>query len=83
VVKVRFYGSARRMAGAPELVLPDAAGLRLGELVARVGAAPDDRSAEKVDNLVVNGRNCMFLKGLDTVLADGDVVDVLPLVGGG
>jgi molybdopterin converting factor small subunit len=36
-----------------------------------------------VSNLLVNGRNCMFLQGLDTVVKDGDVVDVLPVVGGG
>ena len=79
MVKVRFYGQFRKTAGADSRELQNAAGLSLRELLAGAGAS----SPNLVSNLLVNGRNCMFLQGLDTVIQDGDVVDVLPVVGGG
>jgi len=81
MVKVRFYGQFRKAAGADSRELEAAAGLSLRELLARAGAGAG--SANLVSNLLVNGRNCMFLQGLDTLVNDGDVVDVLPVVGGG
>jgi len=33
--------------------------------------------------LMVNGRSIEFLKGMETVLQDGDEFQMLPLVGGG
>jgi molybdopterin converting factor small subunit len=81
MVKVRFYGQFRKAAGVDSRELQNAAGLSLRELLARAGAGTS--SPNLVSNLLVNGRNCMFLQGLDTVVKDGDVVDVLPVVGGG
>jgi len=85
MVKVRFYGPFRKAAGTEQLSLEDAAGLSLRELLARTGAArgaPAD-SPSLVSNVLVNGRNCMFLQGLETRVADGDLIDILPVVGGG
>lgn len=81
MVKVRFYGQFREAAGVDSREVEEAAGLSLRELLARAGAGA--ASPNLVSNLLVNGRNCMFLKGLDTLVNDGDVVDVLPVVGGG
>ena len=83
MVKLRFYGQARRLAGTDQLALQDAAGTSLREVLARFAGAAGGFSSAVVNNVLINGRNCMFLKGLETVVADGDVVDILPVVGGG
>jgi molybdopterin converting factor small subunit len=83
MVKVRFYGQARRLTGAQEVAVDDAAGLSLRELLVRWDVGTEGSSAGLLNSVLVNGRNCVFREGLDTPLADGDVVDVLPVVGGG
>lgn len=83
MVKIRFYGRARKIAGAEELDLDDAAGLSLEELLGRFGGGGEGAPLGLTSNVLINGRNCMFVGGLETKLADGDVVDLLPVVGGG
>lgn len=83
MVRIRFYGQARRVAGTDELRLDDVAGLSLKELLLRFGGEAGGPSPGLTSNVLVNGRNCSFLRGLDTQLADGDVVEILPVVGGG
>ena len=34
-------------------------------------------------NILQNGRNVQFIKGIDTSLADGDLIALFPPVGGG
>jgi molybdopterin converting factor small subunit len=36
-----------------------------------------------VSAILVNGRNCAFRKGLETEIADGDLVEMLPTITGG
>ncbi len=43
----------------------------------------EDGSLRRFVNVYVNDEDVRFLDGLDTVLADGDVVTILPAVAGG
>jgi len=43
----------------------------------------EDGSVRKDIRLLVNGRDYIFVNGLDSVLEDGDTVSIMPLMGGG
>jgi MoaD family protein len=54
---------------------------RFGELRARI--ADDDGSLRRFVNVYVAGEDIRFLDGLDTAVADGSEVTILPAVAGG
>jgi MoaD family protein len=54
---------------------------RFGELRARI--ADDDGSLRRFVNVYVGGEDIRFLDGLDTTVADGGEVTILPAVAGG
>ncbi len=83
MVRVRLYGSARRLAGREETELDVAAGDRLNDLLRRIAQDPARLTAGIASAILINGRNCAFLQGLDTPVADGDIVEILPIVTGG
>jgi molybdopterin synthase sulfur carrier subunit len=59
----------------------DALYARFGELRSRI--AEDDGSLRRFVNVYVGGEDIRFLDGLDTPVADGDEVTILPAVAGG
>ena len=76
--------TARRLEGAPPTL-----GELLAQLAQRYGApfrhavlTGDDALGEAVI-ILVNGRNVVHLRGLETPLADDDEVSIFPLVAGG
>jgi molybdopterin converting factor small subunit len=83
MVQVRLYGAARALAEqeSVELELPE--GATVAELLRRI--APRSWPAPKgiASAILVNGRNCAFREGADTRVADGDLVEILPVVTGG
>ena len=58
----------------PGLILDDAAGISLGELIARLGL-PE----KEVRVTMINGRHASW----DRIINDGDRVGIFPAVGGG
>lgn len=82
MVRVKAYGNARKLVGAEERDIGVPEGTRLDELLRRLvgdaGIPPHLVSA-----ILVNGRNCAFREGLATTIADGDTVELLPIVTGG
>jgi len=79
MAEVRLLGTALREAvGAKSLALPgDTLRDVLGGLARRAGPGLAERLPGDPDlRLLVNGRNATFLQGLDTPLADDDVVTV-------
>jgi molybdopterin converting factor small subunit len=84
MVQVKLYGSAQVLAGRPEIGLdcpPE--GLPLSELLHLIAARPARVPAGIASAILVNGRNCAFLQGMDTRVGDGDRVEILPIVTGG
>jgi len=43
----------------------------------------DDGTPRSLINIYINGKNAKFSSGLDTVLNDGDEINILPAVAGG
>ncbi|MGB2982242.1 MAG: MoaD/ThiS family protein [Candidatus Bipolaricaulia bacterium] len=89
-VVVKVFGALRVHlgAGAREIVIPSRGTIR-DLLSALATVIPDlaPRLEEGLDkgylNILVNGRNARFLKGLDTPLVADDTVAFLPPIGGG
>lgn len=71
-----------------ELTLPEEAtvGDLIGELGSKFGVEVISRESGKLDptiKILVNGREIIYLSGLGTKLKDGDVIALIPPVGGG
>ena len=56
---------------------------RYGEELAIWVANSEAQFATQHVRILVNGKEMFMLRGIDTVLTDGDVVSMLPVVGGG
>ena len=95
-VSVRFFTSLRELTGKREETLKfrddatvtvDKALKRLAKRYGKsfVEYVYDSKTGEVKGFLqfLVNGRSASTLKGLDTKLADGDVLAIIPPVGGG
>jgi molybdopterin converting factor small subunit len=83
MVRVRLYGSARSLAGREELELELPAGSTVAQLLRRIAADPGRIPSGLASAILVNGRNCAFQQGTETSIADGDLVEILPVVTGG
>jgi molybdopterin converting factor small subunit len=83
MVRVKLYGGARKLAGREEAELEVEAGARLSDLLRRIAQQPAQIPAGVASAILINGRNCAFRQGLDTPVADGDLVEILPIVTGG
>jgi len=83
MVKVKLYGIALQLAGKEELDVSVKEPITLEALMKRI--AKDERSVSprEVQVILVNGRSCIFMEGLNTQVKDGDLVEVLPLIKGG
>jgi molybdopterin converting factor small subunit len=87
-VTVRLGGSlAGSGAGEREVIIPHGATVRA--VVERPGLGipsvhrTSGTAASPVPLILLNGRNIEFLEGLDTPLAEGDVVAIFPASEGG
>jgi len=93
-VKIKLYGVFREIAGEKVLSVNINKGTTLGDLIKKIcGEIGDEFKAALLDpvtnaprqyiNLLINGRHNRFLGGLDAVLDEGDVIDILmPAIGG-
>jgi len=88
---VRFFATIRTYTGETERRLDDAPAtlrelltalaVRYGTLFRRAAFAGEDLNPEII--ILVNGRNVLYLRGLDTALSQGDEVSIFPMVAGG
>jgi len=83
MVCVKLYGSVRKLAGTAELSLAVREGMVLKDLIQQVVGDTAASPPRLISAILVNGRNCAFRKGLETEIADGDVVEMLPIITGG
>jgi molybdopterin converting factor small subunit len=83
MVTVKLYGQARRLTGSAEVRLEIEGQTRLQELLRRILKSEDLTPSRSLQAILINGRNCIFLGGLDAPVQDGDTIEILPLVTGG
>ena len=83
MVKVKLYGIAREIAGKEELDINFEGPISLKTLIKGISRDNRDILSKDVMVILVNGRSCIFMEGLDTQIKDGDFVEVLPLLKGG
>jgi len=90
-VTVKAFADFRLILGK-EQVLTVPKGGDVGELLQILGKASptllpkvleEDGRLKPYVNILENGRNIKFLNGLQTVLADGDIIAIFPPVAGG
>ncbi|MEB3806964.1 MAG: MoaD family protein [Desulfurococcales archaeon] len=85
-VKLRVYATLIEAVGRRVMDVSMPRGSRVIDLLFRTGLAGvvlEDGRVREMYKVLVNGRDIEFLDGLETVLKDGDVVDVFPPVAGG
>lgn len=90
VVTVKIFGGLRETFGHGELQLQLTPPGTLSELYGILSTRYPAETAKMLEgiragylNVLVNGRNIVFLDGADTKLSNGDSVAILPPVGGG
>jgi MoaD family protein len=94
-VKVRYFTTLRELAGSAEeeLEVEDHSTLAdvIREVASKYGREAHDYlyhkgESERVDPSIyflINGMNAKMLSGLNTRLKDGDVIAIIPPIGGG
>ena len=91
-VKVRYFTTLRELAGALEAKLTLMDGATLADLIEIVASKYGKEAREylytkgKVDPSIyflINGENSRSLSGLKTKLKEGDIVAIIPPIGGG
>jgi len=95
-VSVRFFASLRELVGKKmeQIEFPDSEKVTVGKVLKRLSEVYGrdfveyvfDRETGEIQSyllLLVNGRSITALEGLETKFMDGDVLAILPPVGGG
>lgn len=94
-VKVRYFTTLRELAGSSEEELEIKDGGALGDLIKEVALKygeearsylyreGEDWEVDPSIHFLINGMNARMLSGLDTKLKHGDVVAIIPPIGGG
>ena len=94
-VKVRYFTTLRELAGRAEEELVIKEGSTLADLIEEVASKYGKEAREylyhrgKLERayqavyFLINGKNSKVLSGLKTRLRDGDVVAIIPPIGGG
>lgn len=88
-VEVRIPTILRTYTGGEKIVAGDGADLRAliadldGRFPGLADRLVDEQGLRRFVNVYLNDEDVRFLGGLDTVVADGDSVTILPAVAGG
>lgn len=91
-MRIRTYATLRDLTGLKSFDLPIAAEVTVGDVLHRLAEAYPALSEKLWDGaghrtgyvtVLLNGRSIDYLAGADTLVADGDEMDLFPPVGGG
>jgi len=83
MVRVKLYGRARQLTGTEDVHIELEGPTHLKGLLQRILKNQELVPSQDVQAILINGRNCIFLDGLDTQVQDGDTIEILPIVTGG
>lgn len=90
--KLKLFSTLRDAVGLKELIIPVENGQTIREMIDVIGGFNQvlrekiiEESGELTGlvHILVNGRNIMWLQGLDTVLSENDDIILLPPTAGG
>ncbi len=87
-VEVLLFGQLSELAGTRQEVISMEEGVRLTDLIERVGEKYGTVFCEKMNRveglrILINGREYSLLEGIETQLKDKDTVAFLPPIDGG
>ncbi len=92
-VRVKLFGDVATVAGATSLEVGVGEGALLSDLLSALDSTAGRSVSESITDsdgrllpsiaVLVNGSNVYLRQGLETSLAAGDTVSVMPLMGGG
>lgn len=90
--KLKIFSILRDAVGIKELIIPVESGQTVREMIEVIGSVNPilhEKIIEKngeltgLVHILVNGRNIMWLQGLDTLLTEDDDIILLPPTAGG
>lgn len=91
-IRVKFFAALWEITGEKETEI-DAKGITVKELLYKLFERYGDKLKKEImENddkvrdhyvILVNGRNIVFLNGIDTKIDDGALISIFPPVGGG
>ncbi|ELY70933.1 ubiquitin-like small modifier protein 1 [Natrinema versiforme] len=90
-IDLRFFATFREAVGEKERTRTVDDGATVGDVLTALEAEYDGLEGQLVEDgtirpqlsVLKNGRNVVHMEGVDTTLAEGDVVSVFPPVAGG
>jgi MoaD family protein len=91
-VKVRYFTTLRELAGVPEETIHLREGAVLADLIKKIASKYGKEAREylyskgRIDPSIyflINGEDSRVLSGLKTRLREGDIVAIIPPIGGG
>lgn len=91
MITLKFFATLRNITGKKEIVLEGAHNIEdaLTKASNLIGVDlikelfEENGTLKKAVVVLVNGRNILHIKGINTELKDGDTVSIFPPVGGG
>ncbi len=92
MVTLKLLASLRYLVGCKELAVPFEAGGTVRDLIRAVGEVKPELKAKIVDDageltgvvqILVDGRNIVWLNGLDTIIEAENQITLIPPVAGG
>ena len=92
MITVKLLASLRKLAGSKELMVPLKLGGTVGDLLQAIGEVNPEIRAKVVNEdgelagtvqVLIDGRNVLWLDGLDTVVEPEQAVTLIPPVAGG
>ena len=92
MITVKLLASLRKLAGGRELIVPLKPGGTVGDLFQAIGEVNPEIRAKVIDEdgeltgivqVLLDGRNVLWLDGLDTIIDPEQTVTLIPPVAGG
>lgn len=82
MIKVQYYGLLRSLIGVKEEVMDEK---KVANVIKEINKKYGKEIAIEARRsfVLVNGKNAALLKGYKTTLKDGDIVQIMPVTGGG
>jgi len=83
MIEIRVYGKLRKSLGKTSVFIETGQEkMTLRKLIAKL-PCKEEMVKKSTAFILVNGKNCIFIGGMEAKVKDNDVIDLLPPVDGG